>query len=252
MAGMSQVIALVDLDDTLFQTRRKCPLGLGDEALTPLGFARDGSALSFATPQQMSFLRWLSETTHLVPVTARSLDALRRVRLDHRAAICAHGGVILDEAGVPDRDWQDRMAKAAERHAPALHALTAAIDEEAKQTREPIAVRILAEGDLPLYVLAKHAEANAEALHAVVDAAVPALAAGWTHHRNGNNVALLPPHLGKANAVAHLLPGLRRRFPDAAVIGIGDSRTDAPFMALCDFAMLPASSQLAERLFDAG
>jgi hydroxymethylpyrimidine pyrophosphatase-like HAD family hydrolase len=249
---MTRVIALVDLDDTLFQTRRKCPPGMTDEALTPLGFARDGSALSFATPQQMSFLRWLSETTHLVPVTARSLDALRRVRLDHRAAICAHGGVILDEAGEPDRGWEERMAGAAERHAPALHAFTAAIAEEAKQARQPIAVRVLAEGDLPLYVLAKHAEADSDALHAVVEAALPAFPPGWTHHRNGNNVALLPPHLGKAHAVAHLLPGLRGRFPDAAVIGIGDSRTDAPFMALCDFAMLPASSQLAVSLFDAG
>jgi hypothetical protein len=248
---MTRVIALVDLDDTVFQTRRKCPPGIADEALTPLGFARDGSPLSYATPQQMHFLQWLSETTHLVPVTARSLDAFRRVRLDHRAAICAHGGLILDEAGEPDRDWQDRMAEAAGRHAPALHALTAAIADEARQAREPVAVRVLAEGNLPLYVLAKHAEADAEALHAIVDAAVPALARGWTHHRNGNNVALLPPHLGKAHAVAHLLPRLRERFPDAPVIGIGDSRTDAPFMAMCDFAMLPARSQLAERLFDA-
>jgi hypothetical protein len=41
---------------------------------------------------------------------------------------------------------------------------------------------------------------------------------------------------------------LRARFPDSPVIGIGDSRTDAAFMGLCDFAMLPTDSQLAERL----
>ena len=35
------------------------------------------------------------------------------------------------------------------------------------------------------------------------------------------------------------------------VIGIGDSRTDAPFMGLCDFAMLPTGSQLAGTTFDA-
>jgi hypothetical protein len=247
---MSRVIALVDLDDTLFQTRRKCPPHFSDEALTPLGFARDGSALSFATPQQMSFLDWLAETAHLVPVTARSLDAFRRVRLRHTGAICAHGGLILDEAGRPDADWHSSMAAHAHGHAPALNALSAAIAERASAAREPIAVRVLAEAELPLYVLAKHVGADAEALHALVDAAVPDLPPGWTRHSNGNNVALLPPFLGKQHAVGHLLPPLRARFPDAAVIGIGDSRTDAPFMALCDFAMLPTGSQLAERLFD--
>ena len=68
-------------------------------------------------------------------------------------------------------------------------------------------------------------------------------------HRNGNNAAFLPPFLGKEHAVAYLLPELRRRHPDAPVIGIGDSLTDAPFMQLCDFAMMPAGSQLAAAAF---
>ena len=69
--------------------------------------------------------------------------------------------------------------------------------------------------------------------------------ANWTLHRNGNNVAFMPPFLGKDRAVASFLPALRDRFPTAPVIGIGDSLTDAPYMALCDFAMTPAGSQLA-------
>jgi hypothetical protein len=40
---MTRAIALVDLDDTLFQTRRKCPADVAEDRLTPLGFARDGS-----------------------------------------------------------------------------------------------------------------------------------------------------------------------------------------------------------------
>ena len=87
---MIRAIALVDLDDTLFQTLRKCPPDVPADRLTPLGFARDGSPLSYATPRQMQFLEWLAETTHLVPVTARSLDALRRARIPFRAAVCAH------------------------------------------------------------------------------------------------------------------------------------------------------------------
>lgn len=245
MEPVIRAIALVDLDDTLFQTRGKCPPDLPEDRLTPLGFTREGEALSFATPRQMRFIGWLAETTHLVPVTARSLDALRRVRLPFTAAICAHGGVILDDAGAIDSVWATEIARLADAHAPVLAALTDAVRAEAQRTAVAINVRVLTEDGAPLYVLAKHAGGDAAALSRVVDAAVPCLPAGWTNHRNGNNVAFMPPFLGKQHAVARLLPALRERFPDAPVIGIGDSLTDAPFMAACDFAMMPTRSQLA-------
>jgi hypothetical protein len=247
---MIRAIALVDLDDTLFQTLRKCPPDIPAERLTPLGFARDGSPLSYATPRQMRFLEWLAETTHLVPVTARSLDALRRARIPFRAAVCAHGGVVLDDSGEVDANWAEMIAGRAAPHAAQLADLADAIGGEAKARGVPINARVLTEGSLPLYTLAKHDDADADALFAVVDAAVPSLPPGWTDHRNGNNVALMPPYLGKAHAVAHILPGLRARYSDAPVIGIGDSHTDAPFMGLCDFVMMPPRSQLAGGMFD--
>jgi len=251
MGGVKRAISLVDLDDTLFQTLRKCPDDIPVDRLTPLGFAKDGSPLSYATPRQMTLLQWLSETTHLVPVTARSLDALRRARIPFRAAVCAHGGVILDEAGAVDLEWQALMETEAHRCSAMLSDMRDAVQAEAEAQGIPINVRVLGEGGLPLYTIAKHADADADALFAVVDAAVPSMHAGWTDHRNGNNVALMPPHLGKRHAVAHILPGLRARFPDVPVIGIGDSTTDAPFMGLCDFAMMPTASQLAGTTFDA-
>ncbi|WP_342658721.1 hypothetical protein NPJ82_06305 [Sphingomonas sp. NY01] len=244
-----RAIALVDLDDTLFQTRAKCPEDLADEALTPIGFAVDGAPLSYATPRQMRFIEWLAETTHLVPVTGRSLDALRRVNVPFAAGVCAHGGVVLGEDGEPDEGWAAEIARAAADHAGALDGYAAAIAHEAEAQGVPLRVRVLEEAGVPIYTLAKHPEADHNALFKVVDAAIPDVPAGWTLHRNGNNVAMMPPYLGKANAVAHLLPGLRARFPEASVIGVGDSLTDAPFMALCDFAMLPTRSQLADRLF---
>ena len=248
---MIRAIALVDLDDTLFQTLRKCPPDVPHDRLTPLGFAKDGSPLSYATPRQMNFLGWLAETTQLVPVTARSLDALRRARIPFRAAVCAHGGVVLGDGGKIDATWEAKIAEQATAHADELANFADAITRTAHCHSVAINARVLTEGQLPLYTIAKHADADADALFAVVDSAVPALPAGWTDHRNGNNVALMPPYLGKHHAVAYILPGLRARFPDAPVIGIGDSLTDAGFMGLSDFAMLPTGSQLAGALFDA-
>ena len=236
-----RAIALVDLDDTLFQTLRKCPGDVPAEALVPLGFARDGAPLSYATPRQLSFLAWLSETALLVPVTARSRDALDRVRLEYAAAICAHGGMILGADGSADAGWATRMAAEADGQAAALARLHARMREEGPE----LSVRVLEEGGTPLYLLVKDPGADEDALHAAVDRVAAEVPAGWTLHRNGNNAAFLPPFLGKQHAVAHLLPRLRARYPDAPAIGIGDSLTDAPFMALCDFAMMPTGSQLA-------
>jgi len=240
-----RAIAFVDLDDTLFQTIRKCPADVSADALTPLGFAKDGSALSYATPRQMAFIAWLTETTVFVPVTARGLDALRRVRIPFTAAVCAHGGVVLGDDGEPEAQWAAHVAAQAGRHAPTLATLAEAVTSSAAELGAPLAVRVLSEGPVGLYVLVKHPDAIDAELNAAVDAMLGAVPAGWTVHRNGNNVAIMPPYLGKAHAVAHILPRLRARYPHAPTLGIGDSLTDAPYMGMCDFAMTPTGSQLA-------
>lgn len=240
-----RAIALVDLDDTLFQTLRKCPPDVPQERLVPLGFARDGSPLSYATPRQVALIAWLSETAWLVPVTARSRDALMRARIPFTAAVAAHGGVILAEDGEPDREWHAYVSAQADAHASALRTLRDRVAIAAEARRAALRVRVLEEEGVGLYVLAKHEETDEAALHGAIDAVLDDVPSGWTVHRNGNNVAIMPPWLGKQHAVKALLPRLRRAHPDAPVIGIGDSVTDAPYMALCDYAMMPRGSQLA-------
>lgn len=238
-----RAIALVDLDDTLFQTRGKCPPDVPPEALAPMGYARDGAPLSYSTPRQLSFLAWLSESALLVPVTARSRDALDRVNIAWTRAICAHGGLILDSEGRADAGWKSRVAAESGAHAEALAELGRRVATEARGAA--LRIRILEEEGLPLYLLVKHDRGDAAALAAVIERVVPEVPPAWTVHRNGNNAAFLPPFVGKQHAVAYLMPELRREYPHAPIIGIGDSLTDAPFMALCDYAMMPTRSQLA-------
>lgn len=241
-----RAITLVDLDDTLFQTLRKCPANMSEDKLTAIGFKADGTPMSYATPQQMSFIALLSETTYFVPVTARSFDALRRVKLNFSEAICAHGGMILDEEGRIDADWDAYIREQAALEKPVIERLTAALNEAARAKGLAVHARVQMEGDIGLYPLARHNDADELALNLVADAVTDQLPEGWTDHRNSNVVAFLPPFLGKQHAVAHIMGSLRARFPEAIVVGIGDSITDAPFMGLCDLAMTPTHSQLAK------
>jgi len=241
------VIVLVDLDDTLFQSRRKCPPDVAEDRLRPLAVDTDGEANGFATPRQAALLGWLSQGVCLVPVTARSRAGLERVSLSWRYAICAHGGVILED-GVPCAPWQAHMAEAAPRWQSALADLEARLGRIGGRE-----LRIARIGEpLPLFLVAKHRQRDEAALAAVAENLAPMLPEGWRVLLNGNNLAVLPAAVRKDAAVAALLPRLRERWPDAPVIGLGDSSSDAGFLRLCDVAAMPTDSQLAQSALGSG
>ena len=247
---MISAIALVDLDDSLFQTLRKCPSHLSADELTLMAVDRDGAPLSFASSEQAGFLSWLQKSALVIPVTGRSVDALQRVRLNTDLAIAAHGGVIL-RGQAPCDIWHGRIAAEAEGCLPDLERIAANLTAMGANLQHAVRVRIIAESGLPLYVVAKHGstDGNDSELHLVAARIAGAIPKGWTTHVNGNNVAYLPPHLGKDQAVGSLLPELREAYPGVPILGLGDSTTDAPFLQMCDFAMMPTRSQLANLLW---
>lgn len=248
---MPRAIALVDLDDSLFQTRRKCPPGLAESDMHVMAVDRSGNPLSFATPAQKAWIDWLSADTLLVPVTARSIDALSRVSLVFNYAVAAHGGVLLRAGGAICPDWHGRMANAARACFPQLNSLADRFAVAALARAQGVRVRIIGELGIGFYVVAKHEEPTQEAdLHNLLDDLRSEVPADWTIHVNGNNVAMLPPFLGKEHAVAHLLGELREQHPGLPVLGLGDSLTDAPFLTQCDFIMMPGASQLARHAFE--
>ncbi|MFW8589070.1 hypothetical protein ACOJBM_42445 [Rhizobium beringeri] len=106
-------IFLVDLDDTLFRSRRKLPgftdgqLTLGARVLDPDAPA---SKYSYMTPTQKALVDWLLRTTQVIPVTARGTDSYANVQIPFSSyAIVANGAVILDPDGKPDAEWRDMV-----------------------------------------------------------------------------------------------------------------------------------------------
>ena len=232
-------LILADLDDTLFQTRCKC-VDWPDEALTPMSWLKDGEPSGYATPRQRALLGWL-QGGEVVPVTARSREVMARANVPQAPAICANGGCILSASGEPDAEWHAHLAaQSGEGISPvAVHD-----DFTAGLSPEDYRHWVVSEGGLDLYAVIKSNRGDEESLHALGRSLEARLPEGWRIHANGNNLAFLPPWLGKRQAVEYFLGRVRAETPERLVIAIADSHSDAGFMNLADFAMMPTGSQL--------
>lgn len=238
-------LVLLDLDDTLFTTPRKDP-----GAIHPAAKDRQGAPLSFQTPAQQAFWTWLQAAAGLViPVTGRNVAALQRVTLPlpGQWAICSFGGTILRD-GEPWRPWMADIADQSATVYGILGDLLTMVLDHARTTPVDVRASIVADLDIPLYLSIKHNQSDHEALAAVSHWFAPQVPPDWSVHLNANNLAVMPPFLGKAKAVTAVLQALDDVPP--FILGAGDSLTDLGYMRLSDFALVPRSSQILATLPD--
>ncbi|GGM10807.1 HAD-IIB family hydrolase [Deinococcus aerophilus] len=238
------IVAFTDLDDTLFQTRRKLPAGAA--GLTPATVDRDGQPHSFCTPAQSALLaHFAASGVTVVPVTGRDPAAMARVTLPFTSwRVLDHGLTVLRPDGTADPGWREQVLAHLAELAEALagcteHVAALAAEHGCRLTRHR------AHGAHFMTVL-KHPQADAarlEALQLAWEALLEERAwAGLHIIANANNVSVLPRHLGKAEAVRYLR---EQHFPDAALtLALGDSLSDVPFMNACDLALTPPAGQL--------
>lgn len=247
---MLKKLLFADLDDTLFQSRRKCP---EDARLEAAAYLRDGTAHSFQTHGQQSLLRLFMDAMQVIPVTARNVDAYQRVRLGFRAeAIVNYGGLILDDAGTPDPAWLERSRQHAAASQPMFETVVDALAGFAAQAGLAIRAKVIADFGVPFYVSVKSEEGDVGAESALdqVAAFTEDLVQRFDalSHRNGNNLALVPRWLDKRHAVEHLADHYRARYGEIITIGMGDSLSDLGFMTGCDYALVPRRSQIGGQL----
>jgi hydroxymethylpyrimidine pyrophosphatase-like HAD family hydrolase len=239
----------VDLDDTLFQTVKKCAPELTAE-LEPAAFLKDGAPISYTTARQRAFFEFADSGMTLIPATARNADAFSRVALPFASyAVIDYGGVVLQPGGAIDAGWLSVMQDDMHTALPGLQDAMRVIDDYQARVGQPSRARLIEDYATPFYVVVKDHEADADKLAEIErEVLLPWLesdGAAYFIHRNGNNLALLPKTLNKARAVAYLRAELEAEHGPILSFGMGDSRSDARFMAACDYAIIPNGTQLA-------
>ena len=239
-----KVLAFIDLDDTVFQTRAKCPPG----ELLPATVDTRGEPHSFMTVKQQRFLERLLQGATVIPTTGRSLAAFARVKLpfpDH--VILNHGATILTPGGQVDEAWLDRTRAISREFTPELRDVHAALTRALQG--EGVRVTIHADHDAPLYTLVKTANADETLLATVreVGAMIAARHPNLHAFSAGRAFTLIPRGLSKASAVREVTE--RHGGGDATLtLGVGDALSDTNFMSECDYALTPRGSQVLRAL----
>jgi hydroxymethylpyrimidine pyrophosphatase-like HAD family hydrolase len=242
---ITKPLLLVDLDDTLFQTRRKCPEA-DPERLIVVATAVNGSH-SLMTPRQKSMVEWMLAGADVIPVTARGSVAYRNVDIPFaNGAILANGALILRPDGESDVVWAKQIH---DQLVPMRSILQGVLDQARSAAAEiGLDVRswLVEEGGLATYAVIK--ENHGDGLNLKNLPSRISGIEGWTVHHNGNNLGIVPPQFSKSKAVEYLIDKIRHETPDRPIIGIGDSVSDLGFMRLCDLWSTPTGSQIDHSL----
>jgi hypothetical protein len=229
-----------DLDRTLIYSAAALGLTMPDDQAPRLLCVEvyQGAPLSFVTERAAELMWELSETAEFVPVTTRTREQYRRVRLPGpppRYAICANGGHLLVD-GRTDRDWQEqtreRLSSGCAPLAEVLDHLVRAADQEWLR-----AARVAE--DLFAYLVVERAQ--------LPDAWVKDLTGwaesrGWTVSVQGRKVYAVPVPLTKSAALTEVV----RRTGCERVLAAGDSLLDADLLLAADKAWRPGHGELAD------
>ena len=248
--------ALMDLDDTLFQTQRKIDawdLPTAEaENLVCATVNKRGEPLSFMTQRQAVFFNWLLASTELVVVTARDRSEIKRVKLPFTSwQVLTHGAIILTPDGETLDAWQQCLHKQLFPLQKQINQFAELILEYSGQNNLVFTLhtdRFITD-ELTIYLAIKHAQKDHHLLANLAEqlpTLIPDFDKHFYVHVNANNLAILPHVVHKRHAVQFLLDNyLDSKRPS---FGFGDSLADLPFLQLLDWYGMPNHGQLHSTL----
>ena len=227
-------------------------MGVDDPKLQVRAFLPDGTPNSYATDKQQWLWQWLAKGFKIVPVTGRDALAFECVMLPFQEEVVLnHGAVILDKQRNIDSVWMASMMQALPDYHEKLLEVWAEVEAYCRRYTG-FKSRLVQDFDITWYGVIKHRDGTETTLKTLLDSVIkthPHILDGSLYwHLNGNNLAVLPKIINKESAVSYLIKSYKQQHPELVTFGAGDSNTDAPFMGLCDYALIPKNTQLFKTL----
>lgn len=231
---MNPIWIFTDLDDTLFQTKRKRADGVIQ--------ATQGTTLSYMTRAQQHYLQWLQQAAEvkIVPTTARDWRQYHNTQLSQDPniglAVLYHSGMILEQ-GQPDPEWHSQQQAQYKNLSQSVHSLWHLLQVGLDTTQftlfnvDSYYLSIKARHDTPL----SQRSLVFEQMKSLV------VTTEYIWQQTDRALHIFPHFLNKRWAVEYLIA----KHQPTLTIGMGDSQTDLGFMGCCDFQMFPQQSEIA-------
>ena len=232
-----RTLIATDLDRTLIYSGRARRLG-PDVAATVCVERHDGAPSAFMTAAAAGLLARLAAREPVVPVTTRTEEQYRRVRLPGpppRYAVVANGGVLLVD-GEPDRAWSQRVAAALADTVP----LGEVWEQLAHVCRPEFTAALRNAAGLFCYAVVRPARLPAGF---VTDLAGWAAERGWRTSLQGRKLYWVPERLTKSAAVAEVAA----RAAAGRVLAAGDSLLDVDLLLAAERGVHPRHGELHEQ-----
>lgn len=248
-SAITRPIVLTDLDDTIFRNVDRIPR---EEWPTCVEVVRDtGYRMSAMTPRQAAFFNWIRSTCDIIPVTARSLEAFRKINLSFGDGwkIAGNGAVVIKPDGEIDEEWAAIMRAELVDYVGILQEMHDAAAWRVKEAGFEFVVKRYAEYGHEHCVLFSCEGQDHSHLASIAGRLRIGLTESIHIHHNAGTLALTAGPVSKRRASEYVLSkieGLDHR----PVLAFGDSLSDLPFMSLGDFVCAPAGSQISEKTLE--
>jgi len=226
----NRVIYFSDLDDTLFQTKRKLDKGIFQATHTD-----NPEKVSYYTKEQKEFLNHILHDPNslIIPITARTKDQYQRTQLfkENLTPIYAnyYGGSIYVEHKLLE-NYNKIIRQGLNNAQEETLILISRAEKYLKKSIQSInvdgyyyVIEGLTKDDL-LYIQQLFSETDID----------------FDIYQNEKNITILPSLINKKQAVKFLCNLLEPKF----TIGIGDSISDLEFLNFCDFKIISKIGEL--------
>jgi hydroxymethylpyrimidine pyrophosphatase-like HAD family hydrolase len=230
----NKIIYFSDLDDTLFQTKRKCNNGIH---IATTSVKQENT--SFYTKEQKEFLDHIliDNNSLLIPITARTKDQFQRTLLykENFTPIYAnyYGGYVNYKG--------ERCAAYDEIIRPTLNKAQKEVDHFISIIEKKIYTP-LDTVNVDQYYHVINSVSNDELIY--IKELFSTSDIKFDIYQNEKNITILPSIINKKNAVKFLCEILEPRL----TIGLGDSISDIEFLNFCDFKIISKIGELNKKV----